>query len=111
MNDLSANGALAGGGNLGPVDLIYVPVGYPAIKASIELAVGLSENGLPRIEKKICWSTIFNQTYQVQYSTNLGSTNWFDLGNAVIGDGGTNCVFDTTEDPGNRFYRVVNTLQ
>lgn len=44
LSDLSANGALAGGGNLGPVDLIYVPepVHHALLPALVLLGVAAS---------------------------------------------------------------------
>jgi len=57
---------------------------------------------------EIEWSSTSGTTYQVQYSTNLVSTNWFDLGSTVLGDGSTNYVFDSTRGISERFYRVIN---
>jgi hypothetical protein len=53
----------------------------------------------------ICWAGRTNQMYQVQYSTNLSSTDWFDLGSPVAG-AGANCVTDVVT-PTERFYRIV----
>lgn len=60
----------------------------------------------PAVE--ISWSTITGETYQVQYSTNLVSENWFNFGDAILGDGSTNNTFDSTQDSAKRFYRVIN---
>ena len=54
----------------------------------------------------ICWLGSTNQRYQVQYSTDLGSTNWFDLGSAVPGTG-TNCVTDSVGETQKKFYRIT----
>jgi len=54
----------------------------------------------------ICWPGRTNQMYQVQYRTNLTSTNWFDLGSAVAG-AGTNCITDVIMSGQQRFYHVV----
>ena len=56
---------------------------------------------------EIKWPTVSEDRYQVQYSTNLVSTNWFDLGESIIGDGSTNGVFDSTILTTKRFYRVI----
>jgi len=52
----------------------------------------------------ICWAGRSNQTYQVQYRTNITDTNWFNFGSPVPGTG-TNCVTDRID--AQRFYRVV----
>ena len=59
----------------------------------------------PAVE--IDWASTFGTAYQVQYSTNLVSTNWFNLGPTVIGNGSTNHVFDSTRDSGEKFYRFI----
>jgi len=46
--------------------------------------------------------------HQVQYSTNLLTTNWHNLGNAVQGDGGEKAVFDSMRGVQERFYRVIS---
>lgn len=53
------------------------------------------------------WTTVSGETYQIQYSTNLTTSNWFDLGATIIGDGATNSIFDTTRNGYKRFYRVI----
>ena len=58
-------------------------------------------------EANISWVSMTGQVYQVQYSTNLVSTNWFDLGSTVIGNGTTNTVADSTATNSARFYRVI----
>jgi hypothetical protein len=56
---------------------------------------------------EIGFTSLSSETYQVQYATNLLSTNWFDLGNAIIGDGLTNSVLDPITNSAARFYRVI----
>ncbi len=48
-----------------------------------------------------------NALYQVRYSTNLSTTNWFDLGTPVTGNGQMNFLFDSTRGSPQKFYRVV----
>ena len=55
---------------------------------------------------EIGWFAAFGDTYQVQYISDLESTNWINFGDVIVGDGSTNYVFDTTRDRSNRFYRV-----
>lgn len=52
------------------------------------------------------WFAASGTTYQVQYVTELSSTNWLDFGSPVIGNNTTNFVFDTTRGDTNKFYRV-----
>jgi hypothetical protein len=54
----------------------------------------------------ICWAGRTNQLYQVQYSTNVSDTNWFDFGSPVLGTG-TNCVTDGINGMEHRFYRII----
>ena len=56
---------------------------------------------------EIGWTSVSGQIYQVQYSTNLVSSNWFNLGSAVIGNGSTNSVFDSTRQNSQRHYKVI----
>ena len=58
---------------------------------------------------EICWDSLSNGTYQVQYSTNLSSSNWFDLGAAVSGSGAIICTNDSILSGQTlRFYRVIS---
>jgi sulfatase modifying factor 1 len=54
------------------------------------------------------WSSVSGRTYQVQYSTNLVSTNWFDLGSSVMATNAASFMLDSTRGVSNRFYRVIN---
>ena len=56
---------------------------------------------------EIEWNSTSGTTYQVQYSTNLTSTNWFDLGNSVMATNTASYVLDSTRNVSNRFYRVI----
>jgi hypothetical protein len=53
------------------------------------------------------WISDTNQTYQVQWSTNLSSSNWVNFGTTIQGNGTTNFLFDTTRTSPQRFYRVI----
>jgi hypothetical protein len=57
---------------------------------------------------EVCWTTRTNQPYQVQYSSELTTNLWTDLGAPIQGNGSTNCIFDPVL-PGEprRYYRVV----
>jgi hypothetical protein len=52
------------------------------------------------------WSAVSGQNYQVQYSTNLVSTNWLNLGGSVNATNATMFSSDPIEDS-QRFYRVI----
>jgi hypothetical protein len=56
---------------------------------------------------ELAWFAITNVSYQVQYSTELGPTNWINFGSPVIGNDATNYIFDTTRNNSNKFYRVI----
>ena len=55
---------------------------------------------------EVCWESLTNMIYQVQYSTALTSNTWVNLGGAVPGNGFTNCISDVLTSP-RRYYRVV----
>jgi hypothetical protein len=52
---------------------------------------------------QVCWVSDTNSTWQPQGSVN--NTSWVNLGQAVQGDGNTDCVFDSSLT--NKFYRVL----
>jgi hypothetical protein len=56
----------------------------------------------------VCWNTVSNRAYQVQYRSTLTTNLWTNLGSPRLGDGSTNCVTDNAPlgEP-RRFYRVM----
>jgi hypothetical protein len=60
-----------------------------------------SANGLT-----LTWTTFPGKTYQVQYSTNLSSPNWFNLGSPSNAASSTESVTDGFTNA-QRFYRVL----
>lgn len=52
------------------------------------------------------WNAISNQTYQLQYATDLVSSNWNDLGQPIKATNNTISTSDTIERGSHRFYRV-----
>lgn len=54
----------------------------------------------------MAWSIMPGQTYQIQFTTNLLSTNWFSFGSAVTA---TNTVLSATDSTTNTqcFYRIM----
>lgn len=57
----------------------------------------------------VCWDSLTNRQYQVQYRSALTTNQWANLGNPVAGSGSTNCITDTVRGEPQRFYRVVET--
>ncbi|MEI7935189.1 MAG: hypothetical protein WCK27_00740 [Verrucomicrobiota bacterium] len=53
------------------------------------------------------WSTIAGVSYQVEYSTNLSSANWINLGNIVVATNNTLSASDVISTNTQRYYRVV----
>jgi hypothetical protein len=57
----------------------------------------------------VCWDSLTNRQYQVQYRSDLTTNQWRDLGSLLPGSGSTNCITDTVRGEPRRFYRVVET--
>ena len=57
---------------------------------------------------EVCWPSVSNAHYQVQYRTSVDSNAWFNLQSPVLGNGGTRCVVDSVGPAqSHRFYRVI----
>jgi uncharacterized repeat protein (TIGR03803 family) len=52
------------------------------------------------------WSAASNAVYQLQYSTNLLTTNWFNFGNSLTATT-TNLIFSDSITNSQRFYRLI----
>jgi len=59
---------------------------------------------------EVCWNSISNLTYQVQYRSDLTTNTWTSLVDCVRSIGSTSCIFDplVVGQP-QHFYRVVLT--
>lgn len=59
-------------------------------------------------EVEVCWETVTNKTYQVQYRSELTTNAWATLGSPRPGTGNSDCVRDTAPlgEP-QRSYRIV----
>jgi hypothetical protein len=55
------------------------------------------------------WTAISGLTYQVQYSTNGGATNWTNLGNPITASSSSVSISDAVTNT-QQFYRVVLLL-
>ena len=61
-------------------------------------------------EIEVCWHSVTNRTYQVQYRSALTTNVWTDLGGQVAGNDSTRCVADRLpSDQPQRFYRVLTS--
>jgi len=59
---------------------------------------------------EVCWNSISNLTYQVQYRSDLTPNVWTSLGDCVRSTGSTSCIFDpVVVGQPQRFYRVALT--
>ena len=59
----------------------------------------------PAVE--VCFPTMPNTHYQLQWTSSLPSTNWTNFGSPVLGNGATQCVFDSAQANAKRFYQVL----
>ena len=58
---------------------------------------------------EICWESLPDSIYQIQYSSNALSTSWMDLGAPVSGNGALMCITDQIPvGQDQRLYRVLN---
>ena len=58
----------------------------------------------------VCWNSISNLTYQVQYRSDLTTNLWTSLVDCVRSTGSTSCIFDSVVvGQPQRFYRAVMT--
>ena len=62
------------------------------------------------VQVELCWQSVTNTSYQVQYRSDLTANLWTPLVECIQGRAGTTCVQDTVL-PGDaqRYYRVVPT--
>ncbi len=76
------------------VDFVRL-TGTDAPSVSLEVAV-----------VRICWDSLANRNYQVQYRSEVTTNHWVNLGEPVPGTGRRDCVTDAVTEPA-RYYRVV----
>jgi len=72
---------------------------------------GFSQSKGPRLSLAVscidlCWDTISNKTYQVQYKSNLTTNEWTNLGSPVVSTNLNTCITDSVRGQERRFYRV-----
>jgi hypothetical protein len=58
---------------------------------------------------EVCWNSVSNLTYQVQYRSSPADT-WTNLGDPIPGNDSTNCIKDDVlSGQSHRLYRVINS--
>jgi uncharacterized repeat protein (TIGR03803 family) len=55
----------------------------------------------------LTWSTEVKGTYELQYLSDLNSTNWTNLGKPITAIGGTLTAIDSVTKGSQRFYRLA----
>ncbi len=55
---------------------------------------------------EVCWNSLANKVYQVEYCSDLTTNMWTALGSPVAGTGVIMCVTDSTRPGSQKFYRV-----
>jgi hypothetical protein len=61
-------------------------------------------------EVEVCWTSLTNATYRVEYRSDLTTNTWVTLTNCVPSAGTETCIYDKVlRGQPQRFYRVVAT--
>jgi hypothetical protein len=55
---------------------------------------------------EICWPSLSNSLYQVEYRTRLDTDQWLPLAQPVLATGTQSCVLDSTRASPRKYYRV-----
>ncbi len=100
-----------GATNAGTYDVI-VANSYGSVTSSVVTlnvvfalqSVSVTQNGSA---VSFSWLTTPGITYQVQYTTNLATPTWNDLGTAILATNGVSSTFDNLGPDPARFYRIV----
>jgi hypothetical protein len=72
------------------------------------VAVLLPEASIRVSEVEVCWSSVSNLDYQVQYRSTLTTNVWTNLGSPVAATNASTCVTDkVARGEPQRFYRVL----
>jgi T5SS/PEP-CTERM-associated repeat protein len=101
---ISAHATLAGCGTIiGSVTMN----GTNAINCNSLVAPRISSVVKTGVTNTISLASVTNQTYTLQYSTNLAATNWTSIPPPLSGNGGVLHLIDSTATNGSRFYRVL----
>jgi|ERR1035441_4793571 hypothetical protein len=80
-----------------------------------DMTVGRVTQVLPVLQiwpaVELGWYAQSGQVYQVQYTGQLPTTQWFNFGAPVVGVGTNTFMFDSTRYDTKRYYRLINTNQ
>ena len=87
-------------GYFGLDDISVVPFNGPVLRD-----VAWSQNSI-----SFDFDTLSGVNYQLQYTTDLLSGAWTNLGNAYAGDGSTVTAVNTPTTDSHRFYRILLTV-
>jgi hypothetical protein len=99
-----------GASNAGSYDVI-VANAYGSVTSSVvTLNVVFSfqsavQNGSGGVN--FSWLTTPGVPYQVQYTTNLASSNWMNLGAAIVASNSMTTASDNASPDPQRFYRII----
>jgi len=55
---------------------------------------------------QVCWTTVTNLQYQLQWAEFANSTNWTNLGPVVVATGAIVCTPHVATSEQQRYYRV-----
>jgi uncharacterized repeat protein (TIGR03803 family) len=76
-------------------------------KVSIPMAPKLQSLNRTNGSMLLTWSSVAEQTYQLQFNSDLSSTNWINLGASTLATNGSMSASDSVGTDLQRFYRVV----
>jgi len=80
------------------------------MRTKIQTVVFMTVIARPEKSRQVCWNSISNLTYQVQYRSDLTTNMWTSLVDCVRSTGSTSCISDpVVVGQPQRFYRVVLT--
>jgi hypothetical protein len=103
-----SNDALTLNGDLHHPICCDIPTDYNHTNVNATLILNASRVTVRVSQVEVCWDTVANATYQLQYRS--PSDTWINIGSPITGTGSRQCVKDDIlpGDP-RRIYRVVTT--
>jgi hypothetical protein len=58
---------------------------------------------------EVCWNSLTNHTYQLQYRSDLTTNQWVNVGSPIPGTGNITCLSVSVRNEEQRYYRAVET--
>jgi hypothetical protein len=107
------NLGIASTGDLGSYDVVITNAYGSVTSSVIALDVAFSFQGVTEAVSgstnavSFSWQTTPGANYQVQYTTDLASTNWISLGPPISASNSVSTAIDVLGTDPQRFYRVV----